>query len=152
MKVYLAADHRGFKLKEHLKAFLVGLGYDVADVGAHEYDPADDYPDFAYPAARFVAAEEARGILLCGSGAGVLIVANKVPGIRAAAGFSEKEVVASRVDDDSNVLTISADECSVEETETFSRLFLETPFSGEERHVRRLSKLIDIERAHMREL
>ena len=87
MKVYLAADHGGFNLKEALKAYLQTQGYEVLDEGAHKLEPTDDYPDFMYPAAQKVAADmDSRGIFFCRSGAGAAIVANKVKGVRAVVG------------------------------------------------------------------
>src|SRR3989338_4546038 len=125
MRVYLAADHGGFNLKEALKAHLLTQGHEVIDEGADTLDPADDYPDFMYPAAQKVAADmDSRGIFFCRSGAGAAIVANKVKGVRA--------VVARSVEDATQARDIVS-------------AFLSTPFSGEDRHLRRLKKLIKIE-------
>lgn len=146
MKVFLGADHRGFEAKESLKEFLSTEGYEVEDKGAHEYDAADDYPDFAYPVAKAVAADKnARGILLCGSGMGMDVVANKVKGVRATVGYSEESVIHARAHDDINVITFASNDLSEEDIKAFAKKFLETPLDPHERHQRRLDKVAAIE-------
>ena len=147
MKIILASDHRGFQLKEELKKYLLEGGYTVADAGATEQNPDDDYPDFAYPAALMVMENaENRGIFLCGSGMGMDVVANKVKGIRATVAYSQDSTVHARTNDDINVITLAADTLSFEEAKERVTLFLTTSFNPEERYTRRLAKLATIER------
>ena len=148
MKVVIAADHRGFALKEKLKKHLLSCGFSVADGGAFVEDDGDDYPDFAYRAAREVShASEDRGIFICGSGTGMQIAANKMPGIRAAAGSSKDAVVRARQEEDVNVLALAADTTNESLAFALANLFLSTPFSGDERHRRRIAKIQAIEHA-----
>lgn len=152
MKLAIGADHRGFALKEALKALLVEDGYEVEDVGAREADPSDDYPQYAYPVGMLVASGEAeRGILVCGSGVGMAIAANKVAGIRAAEGFSLEHARAARADDDANVLTLGGMTTSLEDAHAMARVFLETEFSHAPRHERRLDEIVEIEHDERRE-
>ncbi|MEK7195460.1 MAG: RpiB/LacA/LacB family sugar-phosphate isomerase [Patescibacteria group bacterium] len=147
MIIYLGADHRGFQLKEHVKGLLHNQGYETADTGALKKEEGDDYPDFAKAVAERVAAEPNRdkGILFCGSGAGVDIVANKIPGVRSVLGFSTDQVYSARHDDDVNVLSIAADFTDEAEIDNMVRVFMATPFSGEENHKRRLKKIASLE-------
>lgn len=142
MKLYLGADHRGFPLKEQLKAWLKSLGHDVTDCGALSLDPLDDFPDFAFAVSEQVAKDpDSRGILVCGSGDGMAMAANKCQGIRAATGGSEEGIVHCRQHNDLNVLTISADYTPVEKVKRFIGLFLATPFLGEDKFRRRIAKI-----------
>ena len=147
--IYLGADHRGFNLKEKLKALLEEEGYEFEDLGNVIYDPDDDYPDFAAAVARRVAEnpDEDRGILLCGWGVGVDIVANKVKGVRSALVWSDNEALVrqSRQHDDSNVLSLPADHLNEEQAKKIVKLWLETPFSKEERHRRRIEEIANLE-------
>jgi ribose 5-phosphate isomerase B len=146
MKVYLAADHGGFNLKEALKAYLETQRYDVVDEGAHTLDLADDYPDFMYPAAQKIGGDlDARGIFLCRSGAGAAIVANKVAGVRGVVTRTKEDAKHAREHNDANVVALSSDSLSAEEARDIVSTFLTTPFSGEERHLRRLKKILKIE-------
>jgi ribose 5-phosphate isomerase B len=145
MKVYLGADHRGYSLKEKIKVWLVEWGYGVEDVGAHRFDPADDYVDIAEKVAMQVAKDTtSRGILLCGSGHGVDMTANRFPGVRAILGFNRNVVAQGREHEDANVLCLPAEWITPEEAEEMVRLFLTTRFSGKERYVKRLVKLQQI--------
>jgi len=148
MIIYIGADHRGFKLKETLKNFLHGEGYEVADLGAASFEQGDDYPDFAAAVGKKVSAEPERdrGILVCGSGVGMDVVANKFPGVRSAVAISADQIYAARHDDDVNVLCLAADFISDEDAQKIVEVFMATPFSGEERHKRRLEKISRIER------
>lgn len=147
MKVYLGTDHAGFAFKEHIKEFLQENGYDVEDCGAFTYDKNDDYPDFVVVAARKTAADAmSRGIVLGKSGAGECIVANKVKGIRSFLGVSSQNVMLARQHNDANVLSLGSEIVSEEEAKKLVKLFLETPFSGEERHIRRIDKIKAIEK------
>lgn len=144
MKVYIGADHRGFALKEQLKQQL--SGYEVVDVGAFSHEPQDDFVDFASAVAQKVATDnESRGILICGSGAGMCIAANKIAGIRCSVGHSVEEVRASRHDDDINVLALPADFVPASEAPKIIDAFLTTAFLPEERFVRRIAKITNLE-------
>ncbi len=142
MNIYIGADHRGFELKELLKLWLASLGHAVTDCGSQELNPNDDYPDIAFAVAeKTVADPESRGIVLCGSGVGVTIAANKVKGARASTGISVDEVRLGRGDDDMNILAISANWTGEDVVKSMIETFLATPFTGDERHVRRLNKI-----------
>ncbi len=143
--IYLAADHRGFRLKEELKKMLDEELYEYRDLGALKYDKNDDYPVFAFKLAETVAKDNGRGILVCGSGAGASIAANKVKGVRAGLCTTPKQAEASRNDDDINVLCLSADWVSLENNQDIVKIFLNTLFSSEERHLRRLIQIKDYE-------
>lgn len=147
MTIYIGADHRGFNLKERLTQMLRDEAYDVVDVGAASLMPDDDYPDYAGAVAKKVsdAPLDARGIVLCGSGFGVDIVANKFPGVRAALAMSPDHAYQGRHDDDVNVLALAAD--FVDETMAMKtvKVFLTTPFGKEEKYARRVAKIGDIE-------
>ena len=148
MKVVLAADHGGFNLKEALKQHLLTQGYEVEDVGAHQLDPEDDYPDFMYPAAQMVGLDmNARGIFLCRSGAGAAIVANKVKDVRPVVARTVEEAQHAREHNDANVVAISSDTTTAEGARDIISVFLATPFSGEDRHLRRLKKVMKIDGA-----
>ena len=132
--------------------YLDALGYEILDVGARHLDPTDDYPDFAYAAAMLVAtAEVERGIVICGSGAGVTIAANKVAGIRAVEAHSVEHSANARNDDDANMLALSADETDSDTAREIALAFLTTPFSGDERHQRRLDEIAEIEEDEQKE-
>jgi ribose 5-phosphate isomerase B len=140
--IFIGADHRGFELKEVIKKYLSELEYEVEDMGALEYNKDDDYPDFAKAVAEKVAENtESRGVLICGSGIGMAIAANKIKGIRAGTATSAKQIRDSVSDEDTNILAISADYISTEEVKEIVKSFIETKFSGEERHVRRITKI-----------
>jgi len=147
MLIYIGADHRGFELKEILKKFLQENGYEVIDVGNDHYDKNDDYPDFAALAAHAVSQDSInrRGILICGSGAGMNIVANKFESVRAVSINNSEQAKLSRNDGDSNIISLSADFIDKEKAEDILRVWLKTPFSGDERHKRRLKKIMEIE-------
>lgn len=148
MKIYLGADHAGFELKEKVKAYLENEGYDVEDCGAFEFDKNDDYPDFIALCATKVAQDpNGKGIVFGKSGAGECIVANKIKGIRAVLGVNKTNVELSRTHNDANVLSLGslfADEMLAKE---LTKIFLNTPFSNEERHIRRIEKIEKIERS-----
>ena len=150
MKVYLGADHRGFKLKEELRVWLLENKISVEDLGAFEYNSNDDYPLFAQAVAKNVAADlekdaGVRGIVICGSGVGVDIVANKVNHIRSGLAVSAKQVEEARKDDDINILAIPSDFVSGEEAKKIIEVFLKTKFSKEEKKIRRLGEIEEIE-------
>ena len=146
MKIAIGSDHRGFALKEDLKPYLQAEGYEVLDVGASHLDPADDYPDYAYAASMLVASGEAdRAVLVCGSGAGMVIAANKVAGIRAVESQTVEHIVAARHDDDANVLALGSEEVDQDMAREIAVAFLTTSYAGEERHERRLDEISQIE-------
>jgi len=147
MVIYIGADHRGFELKEHLKNFLKAKGYQVVDLGAANYDKDDDYPDFAEAVARKVSLdyENARGILICASGVGVDVVANKFRNVRSALALTPDQAFDSRNDDDANVLSLAAEYLQPGEAEKIVTVWLETPFAAEERFRRRLDKISRLE-------
>lgn len=145
--IYIAADHGGFTLKELIKKFLTRSGYKVTDLGAHKYTATDDYPDFSFALAEKVSKNKnAKGILLCRSGQGACIAANKVPGVRASQSWNVETARRSRADDDSNVLCLGADFLSRKEVETIVMAWLKTPFSKLTRHKRRIKKITQYEK------
>ena len=145
-KIYLGADHRGFALKEKIKDWLGPWGYEFSDLGAYELDPKDDYPLYAEKVGVMVSKEKgSKGILLCGSGVGVDVVANKLDGVRASLGKSPQQVKAGRNDDDMNVLVIAADFTKDSEAKEMIRVFLSTAFAGKSRFKRRLAEITRLE-------
>ena len=146
MKIYLGADHGGFKLKEKIKTWLTEWGFAFEDLGAHSLVEGDDYPDYAVPVAQKVATEPgALGILACRSGQGECVVANKVKGIRAVVAWSQESAMVSRNDDHVNILCLAADHVGMAEQQKIVRVFLSTPFAGEERFQRRIDKIKQLE-------
>lgn len=148
MKVYLATDHAGFELKEKVKEFLKKEGYEIKDFGATVLEPEDDYPDFISQAAEAVSKDpSSKAIIFGGSGQGEAIVANKFPNVRAAVYYGRAEEMPSltRQHNDSNILSLGARFLTEEEAISGVKLFLETPFSEELRHVRRIEKIKKIE-------
>jgi len=145
MRVAVGADHGGFSLKNELVMRLQEQ-YEILDVGAHTLDPADDYPDFAQAVATEVASERAeRGILVCGSGVGACIAANKVPAIRACLCHDTYSARQGVEHDDMNVLCLGARVIGLELATELATTFLKARFSDEPRHRRRLKKLLAIE-------
>ncbi len=142
MTVHIGADHRGFALKEFLAKRLFSAMHGTHDHGAISFEPGDDYPDFARAVSDAVAKDPfARGILICGSGAGMAIAANRVPGIRAAVAHSSAEAHAARADEDLNVLCLGADHLDERAAWEIVHTFLTAPAAPDERHVRRRKKL-----------
>ena len=150
MRVHIGSDHAGLELKDHLMATLVDAGHEVVDHGPFVYDALDDYPVFCLRAAEAVAAERAEGldslgVVVGGSGNGEQMAANKVRGIRCALVWSEETAVLAREHNDANVVSVGGRMHSLEEMARFVEVFLATPFSGDERHVRRIGQLSDYE-------
>jgi len=146
MRIAIAADHAGFVLKEKLRQTLVDDGYEVEDFGPANAESCD-YPDYAQPVARAVAAGRAdRGILVCSTGIGMAIAANKIAGVRAAPAVSEDEVRLTREHNDANILTLGARYVDGEQAWSMTRLFLHTDFAGG-RHARRVAKIAQMEEA-----
>jgi ribose 5-phosphate isomerase B len=142
MLIYIGADHRGFNLKETIKKSLKDEGYEVVDVGNNHYDEKDDYPDFAKLVAQEISKDSnSRGILICGSGVGVDIVANKFKGVRSALVSNSDQAYSSRNDDDANVLSLAADFLDEEQIKKILSTWLATPFANEENFRRRLEKI-----------
>ena len=144
MKLYIGSDHAGYELKEKLKIYLEELSYKVKDEGAFEYKPEDDYPDYIEKVATEVANDEgSMGIVLGGSGEGEAMDANRFEGVRACEfyGGNTDIVKVSREHNDANILSIGARFISEEDAKKAVKIFLETKFSGDERHIRRINKM-----------
>ncbi|MEP7267476.1 MAG: RpiB/LacA/LacB family sugar-phosphate isomerase [Saprospiraceae bacterium] len=142
MKIGIASDHGGFELKKILKDRLAQLNYTIVDFGNLNFDPNDDYPDFAIPLSQAVANKEVeRGIAVCGSGVGASIAANKVTGVRAALVHDHFAAHQGVEDDDMNVLCLGGRIIGIETAVEIVISFLNARFSNEERHVRRLRKV-----------
>lgn len=147
MRIVLGADHAGFEMKRDLVAFVRALGHEVLDVGAASGAEPDDYPDFAEAVGLAVKNGQAeRGILICGSGVGVSVAANKIPGVRAAVCHDAYSAHQGVEHDDMNVLVLGSRIIGPELAKELARGFLAARFSGEPRHVRRLEKVKKIER------
>lgn len=145
MKIVLGSDHRGFGVKQRLIGVLTKLGHEVRDVGVETGDVACDYPDYAIPVSEAVAKGEAdRGILICGTGFGMCITANKVPGIRAVSCRDPIEAEMSRRHNNANVLCMSADFLGQELIDRLVQVWLTTDFEGG-RHQRRVDKISQYE-------
>jgi ribose 5-phosphate isomerase B len=143
MKIYLGADHNGFAYKQQIADFLTRSGHQVIDAGGVA-DPADDFPVFAGSVVNQLLAESdtaARGILICGSGQGMCMAANRFKGIRASLCWNLAEARSARNDDDSNVLCLSASQLTIDNTKAIINTWMQTPFAGAERYVRRLKQL-----------
>jgi len=143
MNIHLATDHAGLELKNAIKDYLKGKGHEVTDHGAHEYDAQDDYPDFIFPCAKAIAAEDdSCGIILGGSGQGEAMAANRIKGVRAAVYYNgpEKIVKLSREHNNANVLSLGARFMTAKEIYDVIDLWLNEPFAGG-RHQRRIEKL-----------
>ena len=146
MKIYIGADHRGYNLKEKIAKWLFDMEFPYQDLGATHLDPNDDYTKYAEEVASLVAkTESSRGVLLCGSGVGVDVLANKFDGIRASIGKDVFQVEAGRNDDDMNVLVIAADYTDERDAKAMLIAFLETKFSGKARYERRIEEISRIE-------
>ncbi len=146
LHVALGTDHGGFPMKAQLLTWLQNQGYKILDVGAHTLDPGDDYPDFAEAVAEAVASGQAqRGILVCGSGVGACIAANKVPGVRACLCHDTYSAHQGVEHDDMNVICLGARVIGIELAKELVTAFLKARFTGEERHRRRVEKVITIE-------
>jgi ribose 5-phosphate isomerase B len=144
MRIALASDHAGFQLKDHLARSLAAAGHDVLDLGTDGPDSVD-YPHYAEPAARAVAVGEAeRGVLVCGSGNGVAIVANKVAGVRAVNAHDAEEAEMARRHNDANVVTLSGARLQPAQADAIVASFLATAFDGG-RHARRVAQIAAIE-------
>lgn len=147
MRIHLGSDHAGLELKDHLLGWLADRGHEVVDHGPFVYDGLDDYPVFCLRAAEAVADEAGSfGVVVGGSGNGEQMAANKVKGVRAALVWSEETAVLAREHNDANVISVGGRMHTVEEMTRFIEVFLATPYSGEERHTRRIGMLADYEK------
>jgi len=144
--IYIGADHRGFALKEKVKKLLIKLDYRFEDMGAFKFDQYDDYTTYAEKVASMVGDETgSRGILICGSGVGVDVAANKFDGVRSSIGKNKDQVKAGRNDDDMNILVLAADFTTDKEAEDMVKAFIKTDFSKKERYIRRIEDIEKIE-------
>ncbi len=146
--IYIAADHGGYKLKEHIKKFLTTEKREFKDMGAKSLKEGDDYPDYGAKAAKEVSKNPITNvaILICRSGQGMCILANKFVGVRASLVWNTQEAKASRNDDMSNVLCLPSDYISPHMAENIVDSWLDNPYSGEVRHVRRVKKINELEK------
>ena len=146
MRVAIGSDHAGFALKQSVKSELERLGHEVEDLGTSSADVSVDYPDFSIPVGERVSSGQAdRGVVMCATGIGASIAANKVDGVRASVVTSEETARLTRADNDSNVLALGAKTApSIEEALRWLRVWLDTPFAGG-RHERRVNKIRDYE-------
>ena len=146
MKIVIGSDHAGFELKEEVRKYIADLGHEVLDVGAFNIEPTDDYPDYAEYVGRALHAKNAdRGVLICGSGVGVSVAANKMPGIRAAMCHDTYSAHQGVEHDDINILVLGSRVVGVMLAQDLVKAFLGAKFTNEERHVRRLGKVKAIE-------
>lgn len=149
MRIYLGADHRGFKIKEELREWLVNEGYEVEDMGNQRYEAEDDFPDFALKVAEKVSQGHGLGILLCGSG-GMALAANKVKGIRAVEAFDEERAVHARSHDHANVLALPADVLDTDKAKKIIVVWLDAPLKKGEKYLRRIKKVNTIEEKYFK--
>ncbi len=151
MRIAIGADHGGFPLNERVIAELSAAGHDITDFGTHDGSQPDDYPDYALKVAQAVQSRQAEiGILICGSGVGASVAANKLRGVRAALCGDTYSAHQSREHDDCNVLCLGARVVGVELALDVVRAFVAARFTGEERHRRRLAKIAEIEKQETR--
>ena len=151
MRVHLGSDHAGLDLKAHLTGWLTDHGYEPVDHGPFVYDAVDDYPVFCLRAAEGVAVDrkeglDSLGVVIGGSGNGEQMAANKVTGVRCALAWSEETAVLAREHNDANVVSVGGRMHSLDDMTRFVEVFLSTPFSGDERHRRRIAQVGDYER------
>lgn len=147
MQIFIGADHNGFKLKQHLIRYLMMSGHEVIDVGDVALDPHDDFPNYAKKLAVSLLAskeKDAKGILICGSGQGMCMAANRFKGIRASICWNLAEARSARNDDDSNVLCLSAHQQNDKEAVSIVHTWLVTPFAGAARFKRRIKELDEL--------
>jgi len=147
--IYLGADHRGYQLKEKIKQWLEEWGLEAEDLGNNKFDPNDDFPDFAIQVGEKVVREKGLGILLCGSG-GMALTVNKFKGVRAAEVWNLETTKHAKAHDDINVLVLPADFVTEEEAKKMIRVWLDTPVKSEEKYIRRLNKIKNLEERNFR--
>jgi ribose 5-phosphate isomerase B len=150
MRLHIGSDHAGLELKNELLAHLVNNGHDVTDHGPYEYDALDDYPDFCIPAAQAVSKDPASlGVVIGGSGNGEQISANKVKGIRAVLAWSIETAKLGKEHNNANVVSIGGRMHSIDQCKEIIDAFIATPFSNDERHIRRIDKIAKFERENL---
>ena len=146
MRISVAADHNGYELKNEISEILKRYGHDVIDIGPHSLDPLDDYPDFAKPLAQSVSSGETdRGIMVCGSGVGASVAANKVKGVRAAVCHDIYSAHQGVEHDNMNILCLGSRIVGTEVVRELVSAFISAEYTNEERHARRLNKVIEME-------
>lgn len=149
MKIFLGADHGGYSYKEVIKKWLEDQKHQVVDVGAHQLDSLDDYPVFAFEAAKQVSLNnDSLGILFCRSGAGMTIAANKVKNVRAVEVINPLGAEHAKQHNNANIIALSADWLDLEAVKKIISTFLNTPFTNEERHLRRINQITEFENSH----
>lgn len=142
MKIYIGADHNGFYLRNSLVKYLTSAGYEVVDDGDQQLDPNDDFPIFALKVVKDVLADPSSfGVLICGSGQGMCMAANRFKSIRACLGYDRESIRASRNDDDANILCLPAKALEKDRANLLVETFLNTKFAGATRFKRRISEL-----------
>ncbi|MEO6513553.1 MAG: RpiB/LacA/LacB family sugar-phosphate isomerase [Candidatus Saccharimonadales bacterium] len=147
MKIYLGADHNGFEFKKEIALFLQHAGYDIVDDGDLTFSKEDDFPQFAGKVAASLLGDsdkDSRGLLICGSGQGMCMAANRFKGIRASLCWNLEEARSARNDDDSNVLCLSSKYLSLDDTKSIVMTWLNTPFAGAPRFLRRIQQLDEL--------
>ena len=148
MRVYLGSDHAGFELKAHLLKHLAAKGYEVIDVGPHAYDADDDYPAYCLATGEQAVNDPGGlGVVIGGSGNGEQIAANKVDGVRAALAWNAETAELARQHNDANVVAVGARQHSLDDATALVLRFLATPFSGNERHARRIAEIAEYEKS-----
>ncbi len=146
--LYIAADHAGYQLKEEIKGFLTDEGYEMVDLGPEQLDPTDDYPDFAKKLALAVAdGQNSGGILICGTGQGMCLVANKIKGVRAVLIYDEFTARTAVEHLDANIICLGGRTTDFENAKKLVKIWLDTEFEGSERHLRRLEKIKKMEQS-----
>src|SRR3989344_5354551 len=144
--IYLASDHRGLELKEKVSQWLKEWGYQLEDLGPFEYNKDDDYPDFAEAVGKMVASnEDSRGILICGSGVGIDVAANKIDGVRAGTISEPEQAKAAVHDEDLNVISLASDFLEEDKAKEIVKAFVEAKYESTDRYERRLDKIDKIE-------
>ena len=147
MRIGIAADHGGFELKQIIQPFLLSLNYEVIDFGAYEQKNFDDYPDYVIPLSKAISLKEVeRGIAICGSGVGAAIVGNKIRGVRASLITDHFSAHQGVEDDDMNLLCLGGRITGFAVAKELVKVFLESKFFGGEKYLRRLNKIIDLEK------
>lgn len=145
--LYIASDHGGYKLKKRLIRYCKNeLNIKIEDMGPLEYDKDDDYPDFVLPLAKKVVENNARGIVICRNGIGVSIAVNKVKGVKCGLGYNIDVAESMMLHDNTNIIALASDHLSEEHAMAILKKWLETEFSGDDRHVRRLKKIEELEK------
>lgn len=139
--IYIGGDHAGYELKAYIQAYLDKKHIKYVDLGPHDFDPLDDYPDYAKKVAKKIQRTQHQGILVCGSGAGIAMAANRFKGVRATLVYSKESAFLSRAHNNANVLCFGGWELTKRQAITYLNIWLNTPFSRAARHHRRVRKI-----------